>query len=99
VRSEHDSSGLFAASGGHNDPVADKEIITVGSEVIDAPGIPEANADHTLGRRGIVGTENGVTFTATALADLLAQFEAALEALPRASAGLVDRRRGRPGSV
>jgi len=90
MRSEHHSSSLFTAAGGHNNPLANQEINPVGSEVINAPGIPEANANHTLGRRGVVETENGVTFAASALADLLAQFEAALEALTRASAGLID---------
>jgi hypothetical protein len=99
VRSKDYSSSLFTAAGGHDDPMANDEIIPVGSEVIDAPGIPEANADDALGRRGIVESENRVTFAATALADLLAQFEATLETLPRASPGFIDRRRRRPGSI
>ena len=99
VRREHDSSSLFTAAGGHDDPLANQKLVPVWSEVIDAPGISEANANHALGRRDIVETENGVTFAATALADLLARFEAALKALARASAGLVDRRRRCPGSV
>ena len=42
---------------------------------------------------------DGVTFAATTLADLLARFEPALESLARARAGFVDRRRRCPGSV
>jgi hypothetical protein len=91
VRGEHHSSRLLTAGGGDDDPIANEELIPVGSEVIDAPGIPEANADHALRRRAIVETENGITFAAAALADLLAQFEAALEALASASAGLIER--------
>jgi hypothetical protein len=50
VRGEHDTSSFFTAAGGDNDPLANEEIVPVGSEVIDAPGVPEANTDHTFGR-------------------------------------------------
>jgi hypothetical protein len=99
VWSKDYSSSLFTAAGGHDDPMANDEFIPVGSEIVDAPGIPEANADDTLARRGIVESENRVTFLTTALADLLAEFEAALETLTRASPGFIDRRRRRPGSI
>jgi len=97
--SENHTRRFFTAAGGHHDPVAYLEIIPVGSEVVDAPGITESNADNTFGRLGIIETEHGVTFAAPAFADLLARFESALEPLPRPSAGLVDRRRRRPSSV
>jgi hypothetical protein len=90
MRSEHYPGSLFTAAGGYDDPLANQKIILIGSEVIDTPGISKANANDTLGRRGIVETENGVSFAATALADLLAQLEAALEALTRASPSLID---------
>jgi hypothetical protein len=99
VRSEYDSSSLFTAAGGHDHPLPNLEIISVWSEVVDAPGITEANPNHALGRRGVVEPENGVTFSATTLADLLARLEATLEALASASARRIDRRRRRPGSV
>jgi hypothetical protein len=98
VWSKHDPSSLFTPSGGHDDPVTNEEIITVGSEVIDAPGIPEPHTDHTLRRRDVVKPEDRVTITTTALPDLLARFQAALEALARPCPGLLDRRRRRPGS-
>ena len=74
VRREDHASRFFTAPGRHNDPVANMEIISVGSEVVDAPGIPKPNADDTLRRRGIVETEDGVTVAAAAFADLLARF-------------------------
>jgi hypothetical protein len=99
VRSDYDSSSLFTAASGDDDPLPNREIIPVWSKVVDAPGITEANPSHTLGRRGVVEPENGVTFSATAFADLFARLESALEALASASTGLVERRRRRPGSV
>jgi len=98
VWSKYDPGCLLTAPGGHDDPIANEEIITVGSEVIDAPGIPEPHADHTFRRRDVVKPEDRVTVTTTALADLLARFEAALEALACPGPGLLDRRRRRPGS-
>jgi hypothetical protein len=97
--SQHHASGLVTASGWHHDPVTHHEIVTVRSEIVDAPGIPEANTDHTLGRGGLVEPENGFTFATAALADLLTRLEAALESLTRALTRLIDRRRRRPGSV
>jgi len=99
VWSENHSCSFFTTTGRHDDPVAYLEIIRVGTEVVDAPRIPESNADNTFGRRGIIETENGVTFAAPTFADLLARFQAALEALPRAGTCLVDRRRRRPWPV
>jgi hypothetical protein len=98
MRSQHDASGLFAASGGHNDPIANKEIIPVRTEVIDAPGIPKPHADHTLGTRGVVEPEDWVAVAAAALTDLLARFEPALESFPRPRAGFLHRCGRRPGS-
>src|SRR5829696_3863706 len=56
MRGKDYPSRLFTASRGHNDPVANEEIIAIGSEVIDTPRIPEPNADHTYRRRGAVET-------------------------------------------
>jgi hypothetical protein len=50
VRGKHDPSSLFTAPGGHDDPVANEEILSVRTEVIDSPRIPKPNADHTLRR-------------------------------------------------
>jgi hypothetical protein len=98
VWGEHDSSSLFAAPSGHNDPVANEEIFSVGSEVIDAPRIPEPNADHTLSRRGGVAPEDRVTLATATFTDLLARFQPALEAFARPRTRFLDRRRRRPGS-
>jgi hypothetical protein len=99
VRSDHNSSSLFTTAGGDDDPLPNFKIIPVWSEVVDTPGITEANASHTFGRRDVVEPEIGVTLAATALADLFARLEAALEALASASTCLFERRRRRPGSV
>jgi hypothetical protein len=98
MRGQHDTGGLFTPSGGHNHPIANKEIVPVGSEVVDTPGIPKPHADHALSRRGVVDPEDRVIVAAAALTDLLARFEPALEALARPSAGLLDGSRRRPGS-
>jgi hypothetical protein len=98
VRSKHDPGSLFTPPCGHDDPVANEEIISVGSEVIDAPGIPKTNADDTLRRRGIIEAADRVTVATATLTDLLARFQPALEALARPRPGLLDRRRRRPGS-
>jgi len=99
VRSDYDSSSLFTAGSGDDDPLPNREIIPVWLKVVDAPGFTEANASHTFGRRDVVEPENRVTLAATALDDLFARLEAALEALASASTGLFERRRWRPGSV
>jgi len=99
MRCEHHSGCFFTAPGRHNNPVPNGKIVPVGSEVVQAPGIPKADADYTLGRRDIVKPEDGVTVSTAALADLLARFEAALEAFAREKARLLDRRRRRPGSL
>jgi len=90
MRSQHDASRLFAAAGRHDDPVADKQIIPLGSEVIDATGISEPHTDDTFRRRDIVDAQNRVALSAATLTDLLSRFEPALEALPRTGARLLD---------
>jgi hypothetical protein len=99
VWGEYHPTSFFAARGRHDDPIADVEIFPIGAEVVDSPGIAEPNADHALGRRSVVEAENGVTFATSALTNLLARFEAALETLARTGARLIDGRRRRPGSV
>jgi hypothetical protein len=88
--SQHHASGLVTASGRHYDPVANLEIVSVRSKIVDAPGIPEANSDHALGRRRLVEPENGITVATAALADLLTSLEAAPESLTSALTRLID---------
>jgi hypothetical protein len=98
VWGKHDSSSLFTAPSGHNNPVADKKIFSVWAEVIDAPGIPKPNADYTLRGRRVVEPEDRVTLATATFTDLLARFQPALEAFARPRPRFLDRHWRRPGS-
>jgi hypothetical protein len=91
--SHYHASSFLAATCWDYDPVTNVQFFFVGTEIVDAPRISEADAYDALRRRAIVIAEDLVAFIAATSTNRFTGLKAALESFPSAGARFVDRRR------